>query len=89
MGAKLKFKIHNTKYVFSIFWAISWGDPNHMTVQKLWYSIYYYPFTARCVCYVTHSLNPGVQNLCQIVGAISIAATLLKYGNFENSLYPL
>jgi hypothetical protein len=23
------------------------GDPNHTTVQKLWYNIYYYPFTCQ------------------------------------------
>jgi hypothetical protein len=37
-----------------------------MTVQKLWRSIYFHPFTVRCVCYVTHSLTPGGQNLGQM-----------------------
>jgi hypothetical protein len=69
MGAKLNFKTHlqNTFFVFLRYLS---GDPTHSTVQKLWYSINYYPFTARCVYYVTLSLTPGGQNLCQIVNKI-------------------
>ncbi len=37
-----------------------------MTVQKLSYSIYFYPFAVRCVCYVTLLPTPGGQNLGQI-----------------------
>ncbi len=45
-----------------------------MTVQKLWYSIYYSPFTASCVFYDTLSLTPDDQNLCQIVSKIDTAS---------------
>ncbi len=65
MGAKLNLKAY-LQIGFLIFWAISLRDPNHMTVQKLWYSVYINPFTVRCVCYVTLSLTPGGQNLGQI-----------------------
>jgi hypothetical protein len=36
-----------------------------MTVQTLWCSIYFHPFTVRGVCYVTHSLTHGGQNLAK------------------------
>ena len=66
MGAKLNFKTHlqNTFFFFVRYLS---RDPTHSTVQKLWYSIYYSSFTARCV---TLSLTPGGQNLCQIVNKI-------------------
>ncbi len=65
MGAKLNLKTYLQNRFFN-FLVISLRDPNHMTVQKLWYSVYFYPFTVRCVCYVTLSLTPGGQNLGQI-----------------------
>ena len=51
MGAKLNFKTHlqNTFFFFVRYLS---RDPTHSTVQKLWYSIYYSSFTARCVFHV-------------------------------------
>jgi hypothetical protein len=69
MGAKLNFKTH-LQNTFVVFLRYLSGDPTHSTVQKLWYSIYYYPFSARCVYYVTLSLTHGGQNLSQIVNKI-------------------
>ncbi len=69
MGAKLNFKTHLLNPFFVFLRYLS-GDPTHFTVQKLWYSIYYWPFTAISVYYITLSLTPGGQNLCQIVNKI-------------------
>ena len=66
MGAKLNFNTHLLNIMFDFLSYLSAG-PTCSTVQKLWYSIYYYPFMARSVYCVTLSLTPGGQNLCQIV----------------------
>jgi hypothetical protein len=62
MGAKLNLKTYLQNRFFNFLSHLS----NHMTVHKLWYSVYINPFTVRCVCYVTLSLTPGGQNLGQI-----------------------
>jgi hypothetical protein len=53
MGTKLNFKTHLLNIISDFLSHLS-GDPTHMTVQKLWYSIYYYPFTGLAVSFMTH-----------------------------------
>jgi hypothetical protein len=57
MGAKLNSKTYLQNRIFNFLSHLSEGSKSYDCTKTLVYSIYFYPFAVRCVCYVTLSTN--------------------------------